>query len=295
MADHSTTTIAPDALATLIEALPSQMADHVPGSAGHDRLRRVARGAVESRFADTAAKPHPLGPFGEVVFPYHRMGAVDSLDLLDIDELIVLAFYWTNRKRYRRVADLGANIGLHSLALARCGLEVRAYEPDPDTFAMLERNLRDNDARSVTPIRAAVSDKDGSAEFVRVLGNRTGSHLAGAKADPYGELERFAVEVKAFAPIAAWADLVKIDVEGHEAALIAATDATTWRGTDAIMEVGSPANARAVFDHLNGLNVSMFAQKLGWSRVRGLGDMPTSYRDGGLFVTAAYTMPWEAP
>ena len=100
------------------------------------------------------------------------------------------------------------------------------------------------------------------------------------------------VEIAAFGPIAAWADLVKIDVEGHEATLIAATNAQTWQDTDAIMEIGSATNAQTVFDHLNDLNVTMFAQKTGWRRVLNLDDMPTSYREGGLFVSGTGSMPW---
>ena len=69
-------------------------------------------------------------------------------------------------------------------------------------------------------VQAAVSDQPGEAEFVRVLGNTTGSHLAGAKANPYGKLERFAVPLVPLADMTEWADLIKIDAEGHEANMI---------------------------------------------------------------------------
>jgi FkbM family methyltransferase len=220
------------------------------------------------------------------------MGSVDSLNLFDIDELILFCFYWHNRDRYHRAADLGANLGLHAIVLSRCGFEVRAYEPDPTHFALLKRNLGLNGCANVRAIGAAVSRCAGSMEFVRVLGNTTSSHLAGAKPSPYGDLERFPVPVEALAPLLEWADLVKMDVEGHEAEILLGTTPEQWRRTDAVIEIGSPANASAVFEHFRGSAVRLFAQKGGWRAVDDLSAMPTSYRDGSLFLTCQDAMPW---
>lgn len=38
--------------------------------------------------------------------------------------------------------DLGANIGTYTQLMARTGAEVHAYEPDPETFAVLTANMR---------------------------------------------------------------------------------------------------------------------------------------------------------
>lgn len=106
------------------------------------------------------------------------MGAIDSLDLFGIDKLVIFAFYWSNSGRYKRTLDMGANIGLHSIMMSRCGFQVTCFEPDPHHFSLLTRNLSDNNINSVTAVNAAVSVKEGTMEFVRVLGNTTGSHLA---------------------------------------------------------------------------------------------------------------------
>jgi len=279
-------------LSELICALPELANRHPQTSNTYQLLRTVARSSVEALFSSHDDIAQSFGPFGELRFPYYRMGAIDSLDLFDLDELIIFSFYWSNRDRYQHVADLGANIGLHSIILARCGYEVKCYEPDPETFTVLKANLERNGANEVEAFQTAVSVKDGRDEFVRVIGNRTGSHLAGAKPNPYGDLDRFPVDLKAFGPIAKWADLMKIDVEGHEADLVLSTDRFMWEGTDAIMEVGSPENAKAVFNHLKRIEVNMFAQKRQWEMVEVLEDIPTSYRDGGLFVTTKSAMPW---
>lgn len=276
----------------LLEALPRLHQHHSPQSSVYRLLRGVARTCVEAHFSADSEQRAQVGPLGELAFPYVRMGAIDSLDLFGLDELILFSFYWTNRQRYRKVLDLGANIGLHSLVLARCGYQVRSYEPDPVHFRLLNENLRRNDVRTVDAINAAISAEDGTLEFVRVLGNTTGSHLAGAKENPYGELDRFPVEVQAFAPRMAWADLIKMDVEGHEAAILCTTSRSDWASIDAVVEIGSVRNAELVFSHFEQIGVNLFAQNQNWNRVRSLEDMPTGYRDGSLFISCRGSMPW---
>jgi FkbM family methyltransferase len=279
-------------LEKLLLTLPSLASCHSPDSQVYGLLKLMARKEVERLFSSTDGQSSRLGPFGEIVFPYHKMGAVDSLNLFDIDELIIFSFYWANRGRYKRVLDIGANIGLHSIILSKCGFEVRAYEPDPGHFAVLERNLLLNNSSNVQAFNAAVSNETGEKEFVRVLGNTTSSHLAGSKANPYGQLERFPVKVDAIGPLMAWSDLIKIDAEGHEKDMLLSTNEEQWLRTDAIVEVENENNAAAVFDHFRHPGVHLLSQKIGWNEVQSVGDMPTGYREGTLFVTCKSEMPW---
>jgi len=220
------------------------------------------------------------------------MGAIDSLDLFGLDELLIFAFYFKNRERYRRVADIGANLGLHSIVLAKCGFEVDSYEPDPSHFEKLRRNLSLNGVSACNPYQKAVSDHEGTMEFVRVLGNTTSSHLAGAKSNPYGKLEKFEVIVTDIKAISEKVDLLKIDAEGHEAVLLSSIADRTWENVDAFVEVGSPVNAKLIFSRFSDTNVNIFAQKLGWNKVRVFEDMPTSYKEGGIFITTKSQMCW---
>jgi len=245
-----------------------------------------------SPLAREGGGPVNLAPFGELDFPYRKMGAIDTVDLFGLDELLIFSFYWANRSLYRKTLDVGANIGLHSMLMAKAGFEVTAFEPDPVHFGWFEENLKRNGVSSVTPMRAAISDSDGEMEFVRVLGNTTGSHLAGAKANPFGPLERFTVPVMAFAPLAAAADFAKVDAEGHEVVILKSVPRETWQRLDVMAEIGTADNAAAVFDHLNGLGVGMFAQKIGWQRVTKAQDLPTSHREGSLFISMRPSMPW---
>ncbi len=236
-----------------------------------------------------------LGEIGRFEFPYICMGAIDSVDIFGLNELILFAYCWTNRKRYRRSADVGANLGLHSLVMNRCGWKVTAYEPDPNHVAIIHRNLKLNNVHSVELSEVAVSCSTGVREFVRVMGNRTGSHLAGAKDDPYGDLERFEVSVIKPHNNFENSDFIKFDVEGEEAAIILTTCRQNWDGTEVIAEVGSRANAELIFDHLSNIGVNCFSQKIGWQRCSTLEDMPSSYRDGSVFLSLADSMNWQGP
>lgn len=277
----------------LIERLPDCAAQHGPSEDTYRNLKAKVIEAVAAQYGGTGTEPVSLPPFGDIVFPYVQLGNIDSLDLFGLDELILFAFYWCNRTRYRKVVDFGANLGLHSLVMSRCGYEIRAFEPDPRHLGILRQTLERNRCDRVTVRPAAVSTEDGSHDFTRVLGNTTGSHLTGAKASPYGELETFTVAVEDARPHMLWADLVKMDIEGHEANVLCATDARHWQETDAVVEIGSQENAERVFAYFEALPVNLFAQKTGWRRVTQLSDIPTSHRDGSLFISVKDAMPWE--
>jgi len=279
-------------LADLINNLSRQRDDHVPGSPGYERLKAQARQEVQRLFSSAESHSCPFGPFGEIIFPYHKMGAVDSLDLFGLDELILFSYYWANRQRYHRAVDIGANIGLHSVVMSRCGFTVRCYEPDPAHFQVLTANLEANHCDKVSPIRRAVSSRAGSAEFLRILGNTTSSHISGSKKNPYGPIEKFVVDLEAISALEGTADLFKIDAEGHEVEILSATGPGFWKKADAVLEVGTPENASAVFDHLDRMKARMFAQKIRWQQVRSLADVPTSHREGSLFITTKEEMPW---
>jgi FkbM family methyltransferase len=281
-------------LGEIIAALADVPAQHSRHSRIYSLLDRLARQAVsESRLAFTEGARENLGGFGEIELPYHKMGAVDSLDLFGLDELIIFAFYWVNRNRYRSAADIGANLGLHSILMSRCGWSVTAYEPDPRHAALLRRNLDVNRCTAVSLVEAAVSINSGAMEFVRVIGNTTSSHLAGAKPNPYGDLERFPVRVESIENIMPSVDFIKMDAEGQEKSIILGTQAAHWRKTDMIVEIGSSENAAAIYEHISKFRINAFAQKLGWAMVKGIEDMPVSYKEGSLFITSKPRMSWN--
>lgn len=114
-----------------------------------------------------------------------------------------------------RVADVGAFIGLYSIALAkRIGTEghVTAFEPDQENFAALETHCRLNGvADRMSLIHGAVGDEDGAVAFD--AGRSCESRLSAA-----GGNGQAAVLCTRLDTVFANSrlDLLKIDVEGWE-------------------------------------------------------------------------------
>lgn len=125
--------------------------------------------------------------------------------------------------------DVGANIGSQTVYAMRSGAFTRAIaiEPDPHNFEILKRNLAINALESrVTPLCAAASAAAGSLQLAR-HGKNFGAHSVepGFVAHPARSISVTAdtldelVRQQNLAPDQV--GLVKIDVEGHEQAVIA--------------------------------------------------------------------------
>jgi FkbM family methyltransferase len=116
------------------------------------------------------------------------------------------------------VLDLGANVGLFgAFCLARWpSARITAYEPDPENVAVLERCVAANaGADRWRVVHAAAGTEAGEADFVAGLSSL--SHLV---ADGPGGGRSVRVRVEDVLPRMSKSDLVKIDIEGGEWALL---------------------------------------------------------------------------
>lgn len=237
-----------------------------------------------------------IGSAGQVRIRNIDFGSITSAHLFGLDELIIFAWYEINSARYKKTLDLGANIGVHSMLMSKFGFSVTAYEPDPLHVSLLNQTMSDNAVEQFELRQKAIGIKSEKLNFTRVLGNTTGSHLSGAKADPYGELEVLEVEVDSIRVVVQEEyDFVKMDVEGYEVKLISALNSEDFATMDIMLEIGTPENASDIFTELNRLGIYAFSQKINWAEVKSLEDLPTSHREGSLFLTSSSAMNWEKP
>ena len=89
------------------------------------------RNGVEKATLETGIQLSIEG-IGDITLPNFAMGNISTIDLFGLDELIIFSYYrQVANSSTNKALDLGANIGLHSLVLARLGYEVTSYEPDP--------------------------------------------------------------------------------------------------------------------------------------------------------------------
>lgn len=276
----------------IILSLPEISKNHRRSSQIYQFFDILLKEEVKKLFSDDLVIPKSFLPFGEIIFPYFKMGSIDSLDLFGLDELIIFSFYWKNKNKYKNVADIGANIGLHSILLSKCGFNVKSFEPDPIHYDKIQKNIELNNCVGVEVFQKAISKIAGTAEFIRVKGNTTGSHIAGSKANTYGELDKFKVVIEPFRPVIQWADLVKLDAEGHEKEILLSTEASDWINTDMMVEIGSMENATAIFDHCKKCEVNIFTQKHDWEKASNSSELPTSHREGTAFLSKKDKMPW---
>ena len=265
-----------------IEYLPKLKHLHKRGEYLHDFLQKILDIEVDKLFENDIKN---LYPFGNLKIPYYEMGAVNSKHIFGLDKIILYSFYWHQRHKYKNVVDLGANIGIQTLFLSKCGFNVRSYEPDSLHFKVLQETVQNNKCKNVELFNCAVSDREGVTEFVRVLGNTTSNHIKGSKLNPYGELESYEVKTVDFKDIINWAELIKIDIEGHEKVVLLSTEHKDWENTDAFSEIGYKENAISVFNHMKKINVKMYSQKNFWQEVESLEQMPFSYKEGYLFIS----------
>lgn len=221
-------------------------------------------------------------------FPYVKMGAIDSLDLFGVTELMILQMYQENK--WTNVLDIGANLGLHSLVMASRGFKVRAYEPDPEHFERLLNNISSNGWGDLVECnRAAVHTAHGEARFIRVLNNLTGNHLEGFK-QSYGPREAIIVPTVDCRDLWPWADFAKLDCEGNEAELVETTTAKDMSHLSMVMEVRNPENAARIYNHFRSLTVPLWSQKIDWRQVEHVDQMPRHNREGSVFV--GHRSPW---
>ncbi len=158
------------------------------------------------------------------------------------------------------IIDIGANTGFYSLlaACASAGNRVLACEPVPAILDILERNIRENQLQDrIRVVQFAIGDRNGSADLYipsqeHGLIETSASLRYDFKQDHSG---RVPVSVRTldrvlFRPSLMFrrVTLIKIDVEGHEAAVIAGAYRTIRRHRPIVFIEILPS---ADFDALN--------------------------------------------
>lgn len=118
------------------------------------------------------------------------------------------------------IYDIGANIGLYTLLFAANSTRaVHSFEPGTTALSFLRKNVEKNRLQNVSIHDIALTDYSGTCSFVLDHATTATSHVAEASESGLdvacADLDSFAKKLLLPHP-----DLVKIDVEGHDMAVL---------------------------------------------------------------------------
>ncbi len=144
---------------------------------------------------------------------------MDSLDLSinHVYEEFETAITRALIKKGDSVVDVGANIGYYTLIYAKLSGEegmIYAFEPDPNIFEILTKNVKLNGYQNVKLINKAVADKNDKLDFYLDHENRAANTIfKNKKFDekikvPTTTLDNYLKSLKV--------DLIKFDIQGAE-------------------------------------------------------------------------------
>jgi FkbM family methyltransferase len=221
----------------------------------------------------------------KIIFPFIKMGTLDSAGMFAYHEHNVFLFYFLKRFNYKCVADIGANIGLHSILLSKFGYKVDAYEPDPDHLKILNKYLKKNRCKNVVTFNKAIFDSSKTLNFTKVINNPAANHITGEKGIAYGPLKKIKVQSIDINKIIKKYDFVKIDAEGSEGRIIERIKPSQYEKTDFVIEISGIENAKKIFYFCKKNKINIFSHKILWSNVKSIGDMPVHHTEGLIFIS----------
>jgi FkbM family methyltransferase len=188
--------------------------------------------------------------------------------------------------------DIGANLGYHTLIMARkvVGGRVFAFEPLYEAAAILERNLISNCLRNVILVKKAVTSKSGtislgwniSIDQAAIRWASDSNRLYQPIVCDSTTIDDF---IKAGNPPPTF---IKIDVEGAEVDVLRGAIETLMQIRPSVMcETHGADNAAKVYEILHGVGYRLFNVSQNVIPVDSINDMPTNMYEGHVYACHA--------
>jgi FkbM family methyltransferase len=196
------------------------------------RPRQLARRVLLRLRRDDAVRATATLPWGMTIRCFRRDAIGLSILQLGVFDLPVSEALWRLADPGDLALDVGANIGhMTALLSARVGTDgrVTAFEPNPDVRAELEFNVdawaRQRGAGAIEISPLALSDHDGTGELLlppSYVWNRGTAELVASTDTRPGERQTVRLApLDTVLPSSARVGVMKLDVEGHELAVLA--------------------------------------------------------------------------
>lgn len=121
------------------------------------------------------------------------------------------------------IVDIGANIGIRSMAFSQLVPKGRvlSFEPDPNTFQRLQRHIADNTLGNVEALNMGVGPTESTERLYQVVESNSGMNRIVSDPSQMADFAFSEVRITRLAPILSklgidHVDVIKIDVEGFE-------------------------------------------------------------------------------
>jgi FkbM family methyltransferase len=179
------------------------------------RLIRFYKRWIDQRRINSILRYRRYTPF-ETSLNGNRITVNDNISFLHSSKEIFVdeAYKFASKAETPFIIDCGANIGLSLLYFKNYypSSRIIAFEPDPDLFQILEKNIANNNLESVTVIEAACWTDDGTIAF-----QKEGAH-SGSATNFWDKSKQISVRAEKLAKYLEGQeiDLLKMDIEGAE-------------------------------------------------------------------------------
>lgn len=183
--------------------------------------------------------------------------------------------------------DIGANIGLYTIALSNHFAQTVAFEANGYTFRILQANVALSGASNIDCICTALSDRSGTASTDVALNGNLGwgriEEEAGARNGvpvQLDTLDNWARQRTDGTPVT----LIKIDVEGHELKVL--------EGSRELLRNSAPVVLFEVLDPAAGAQCLRLLQECGYARLFEFARrLPRGARFGDYAAAAVHGLP----
>lgn len=207
---------------------------------------------------DSPEKPEPLfGYFDIDIFdcpPFIMFSNGDCPRVHDIVTLgnfepVSMKLWCALARRASAIIDVGAHVGVYSLAAAalRGDIQIHAFEPNPYAAARLRVNKQRNGFAQITEHLAGLADQTGvtTMGWLKKTGQISSGGALGEHASMGEKAERAVANIVRFDELnipLGERGLVKIDVEGAEVMALRGMRRALEQRPDIILECLKPAN-----------------------------------------------------
>ena len=168
-----------------------------------------------------------------------------DFDLVYNEKFKVNQYKFSARTTSPFILDCGANIGISVLYFKKLYPRARiiAFEPNPETFKLLERNVRQNNLRDVQLVNAAVGESDGEIAFYvnddPVCWSLSDTGIPDIYGGPAGWKTITVPQVRLSSYVTEPVDYLKLDIEGMEEVVLHEIEAQIDDITEIRMEFHS--------------------------------------------------------